>query len=131
PVIREAGRLAVDLGHQRAGRVDRAQAPLVGPGAHAGGNTVRREHADRALGHFGLLLDEDRPSLAQLGDDVLVVHDLLAHIHRRAVQLERAFDRLNGAIDARTVAARSRQEKLLNRVGHLAPLYEAPSYASP
>ena len=41
-------------------------------------------------------------------DDVLVVDDLLAHVDRRPVQLERALDGLHGAVHARAVAARAR-----------------------
>ena len=51
-------------------------------------------------------VDEHRAALAQLLDHVLVVDDLLAHVDGRAVQLERALDRLDGPIDAGAVAAR-------------------------
>ena len=64
------------------------------------------ENRDGALGDRLIeLLDEDRPALAQLRDDVLVVDDLLAHVDRRAVELERALDRLYGPVDARAVAS--------------------------
>src|SRR4051794_30727644 len=72
------------------------------------------EHGDRALGDVLLVLDEHGAAVAQLGDDVLVVHDLLADVDRRAVQLERSLDRLHGAIDARAVAARGGKEDLLD-----------------
>ena len=62
------------------------------------------------------LVDEDRAALAQVLDDVLVVHDLLAHVDRRAVQLERALDGLDGAVDAGAVAARGREQELLRSV---------------
>ena len=94
------------------------QAALVRALAHAGRDAVRGEHAHRALGHLRLLLHEDRAAFAQLRDDMLVVHDLLAHVHGRAVDLQRAFDRLHGAIDARAVATRSGEQQLLDRVGH-------------
>ena len=61
------------------------------------------------------LLDEDRAALAQLGDDVLVVDDLLAHVDRRAVELERALDGLDGAVDAGAVAARGGEQQPLGR----------------
>ena len=103
----ELQRLAVDLGHQRARRVDRAQLPALGVGVHGRRDAVGGEDGDRALGDRVLeLVDEDRAALAQGLDDVLVVHDLLAHVDRRAVQLERALDGLDGAVDARAVAAR-------------------------
>ena len=69
-------------------------------------------------GHLGLLLDEDRAALAQLLDHVLVVDDLLAHVDGRPVQLERALDGLDRAVDAGAVAARRREQQLLGGRGH-------------
>ena len=116
---RELLGLDVDLGDQRAGGVDRVQAPLGGVRVHAGGDPVRREHDRRALGHLGLGLDEDRAALAQLLDDVLVVDDLLAHVDRRAVELERALDRLHGSVHARAVAARRGEQQFFgDRIAH-------------
>ena len=83
---------------------------LGGVLVHARGDAVGREDDHLALGHLGLLVDEDRAALRQLLDDVLVVDDLLAHVDRRAVQVERVLDRLHGTIDARAVAARRRQQ---------------------
>ena len=57
-------------------------APL-GVGVHARGDAVGGEDHGLALGHLGLLLDEDRAALAQLLDHVLVVDDLLAHVNGR------------------------------------------------
>ena len=74
------------------------------------------EDGGRALGDRVVeLLDEDRAALAQLGHDVLVVDDLLAHVDRRAVELERALDGLDGAIDAGAVAARGGEQQPLGR----------------
>src|SRR5205085_3881789 len=56
--------------------------------------------------HFGKLLDKHRALLPEALDDVLVVHDLVAHIDRRAVLLERALDDLDGAHDAGAEATR-------------------------
>ena len=102
----EAASGDVDLGHQRAGRVDRAQAARGGVLVDRWGDPVGGEDDHLPLRHFGLLLDEDRAALRQLLDDVLVVDDLLAHVDGRAVQVERAFDRLDGTVDAGAVAAR-------------------------
>ena len=82
-------------------------------GVHARRDAVGREHHRRALGHLGLVLHEHRAAVAQLLDHVLVVDDLLAHVDRRAVELERALDRLHGAVDARAVAARRGEQQLL------------------
>ena len=86
------------------------------------------EHTDGACGHLGLLVDEDRAPLAQPGHHVLVVHDLLAHVHGPAVQFERAFDGLHGAIHPRAVPARRRQQQLFDGVGHGRHCRAHPSY---
>ena len=116
-LLGEAARLDVHLGDERAGGVDRLQATRAGVGVHARRDAVRGEDGDGALGHFGLLLDEDRAALAQLPDDVLVVDDLLANIDGRAVQLERAFDGLDSTVDPRAVTARSGEQDLLDSAG--------------
>jgi hypothetical protein len=78
---------------------------------------VGGEHGDRALGDLvAQLVDEHAPAVAQLRDDVLVVHDLLAHVHGRAVELERPLDGLHGTVDAGAVPARGGEEELLD--GH-------------
>ncbi len=64
-------------------------------------------------GHLGLGFDEHRAAVAQLLDDVLVVDDLLADVHRRAVELERSLDRLHGTIDAGAVSAWRSEQQLL------------------
>ena len=56
------------------------------------------------------LLDEDRPALLEILHDVPVVHDLLAHVDRRTVGLERLLDRHHRPIDAGAVPARSRHD---------------------
>ena len=106
----EAAGLDVDLGHQRAGRVDRAQAAGRGVLVHRRGDAVGGEDDHLALRHLGLLLDEDRAALRELLDDVLVVDDLLADVDGRAVEVERALDGLDGAVDPRAVAAGRREQ---------------------
>ena len=117
-LLREAHRLAVHLRDQRAGRVDRVQAALARARAHARSDAVRGEHAHGSLGHLRVLLDEDRAALVQLLDHVPVVDDLLAHVHGRAVDAQRVFDRLNRPVDPRAVAAWRRQHELLYGVPH-------------
>ena len=115
----ELDRLAVDLGHERAGRVDRLQAAALGVGVDGRRHAVGGEDGHRALGDRVVeLVDEDRAALAQLLDDVLVVDDLLAHVDGRAVELERALDGLHGAVDAGAVAARRGEQELLDGDGH-------------
>jgi hypothetical protein len=48
------------------------------------------------------------PLGAQIVDHVLVVHDLVAHVDRRAVQLERALHDLDRTLDAGAEAAGTR-----------------------
>jgi DNA recombination protein RmuC len=112
-VSREPLRLVVHLRDQRAGRVDRLQLPLGCLLVDHGGHTMGREDHRRALGHLVRLLDEDRPPLLQRGDDMAVVHDLLAHVDRRTVQVQGLLDGDNGTVDTRAVAARCRQQDAL------------------
>ena len=77
-----------------------------GLGVHGRRDAVRREHHGRALGHLVELLDEDRPAVLERVHHVLVVHDLLADVDRRAVEVERLLDRDDCAVDAGAVAAR-------------------------
>ena len=74
------------------------------------GDAVGGEHDGRALGHLVELLDEDRAARLEVGHDVLVVHDLLAHVDGRAVEVQRLLDGDHGPVDAGAVAARRRQQ---------------------
>ncbi|CAB4347535.1 unannotated protein [freshwater metagenome] len=123
-VLGELDRLAVNLGYQRAGRVDRLQFPFRRLGVDRWSDTVSREDRDRAFGdRIVQLVDKDRAGVAQLLDDVLVVDDLLTDVDRCAVGLERALDRLDGAIDSGAVTARSGEQNLLWSI-HWAQVYE-------
>ena len=50
------------------------------------------------------------PRVLEARHDVLVVHDLLAHVDRGAVQVERLLDGDHGPVDARAVAPRRGQQ---------------------
>ena len=114
-LLGELPRLDVDLGHQRAGGVDRPQPARRRVLVDRRGDAVGGEDDELALGDLGLLLDEDRAPLRQLLDHVLVVDDLLAHVDRRAVHVERVLDRLHGPVDARAVAPRRREQDPVRR----------------
>src|SRR5438067_3781953 len=92
--------LDMHLGHQRAGGVEDAQPAPVRFGLHRLRHAVRAEDHGAAGRHLIQLLDEHRALRAQALDHIAVVHDLVAHVDRRAVQLERALDDLDRALDA-------------------------------
>ena len=117
-VGRELLGLDVDLGDQRAGGVDRLELALGGLGVDRRRHAVRAEDDGLALGHLGGAVDEDRSARAQRLDDVLVVDDLLAHVDGRSVDVERVLDRLDGAVDAGAVAARSGEQNLFGNRWH-------------
>ena len=114
-VGREALGLDVDLGHQWTGGVDRLERTIPGIGVHARSDAVSGEDDGGALGDVLLGVHEHGAALAQLLDHGLVVDDLLTDVHRRAVELERPLDGLDGPVDARAVSARRREQNLLWR----------------
>ena len=73
------------------------------------------EHDDGALRHLVGLLDEDRARLGQRLHDVHVVHDLVAHVHRRAVLLQCSLHGLDRAVDPGAVSARLGKQHPLTR----------------
>lgn len=92
PVAGEPAGLLVHLGHQGTGRVEHVQPARVRVLPHLRGDTVRGEDTHRALRHLLLGVDEpDTPAL-ELAHHVVVVHDLLADIDRRAVLFQREVD---------------------------------------
>ena len=119
-------RLVVHLGHQRAGRVDRLQRARLGLLVDLRGDAVRGEDHGGALGHLLVLLHEDRALGLQGLHHVLVVHDLLAHVDRGAVELQRLLDGLHGPVDARAVAAGLGQEHALAGPGGRLSLSHPP-----
>ena len=114
----ETAGLVVDLGDEWARGVDRLQATLGGLLVHHRRDTVGGEHDRRTLGHLVELLDEHGSALGQRVDDVLVVHDLLADVHRRPVEVERLLDGDDRAVDAGAVAARVGEEHAPADGGH-------------
>ncbi|MET3625675.1 hypothetical protein ABIC51_000481 [Burkholderia sp. 572] len=57
------------------------------------------------MGHLVELLNESRPFITQVFDDMPVMHDLMTHIDRRTVLLQRAIDDLDRTDNSRTKAA--------------------------
>ena len=112
--------LAVDLGDQRAGGVEEAQA-AVGRGLrHRLGDAVGGEHHRPVVGNLVELVDEHRAEVAKPVDDELVVDDLVAHVDRRAVALDRQLDDPDRPVDARAKPARGGDQHVKGRaVRHL------------
>ena len=96
---REAPHLGVDFRDERAGRVDGVQRAIDGLSADFGRDAMRREHDPSARGHLVEFLDEDRSLAREIVDDMSIVHDLAAHIHRWAVAIDRALDDRDRALD--------------------------------
>jgi hypothetical protein len=112
----EALGLLVHLGHQRAGGVDGAQVALGRLLVHGRRHAVRGEHHERALRHLVGLVHEDRAAVLEGLHDVLVVHDLLAHVDRGAIGLQRLLHGHHGPVHARAVAAWLGEEDALGPI---------------
>ena len=102
--------LRVDLRHERTRGVDRLEVPLRRADPHGRRDAVGGEDDQRALRYLLLAVDEDGAALLEIAHDMRVVDDLLTHVDGRSILLERAFDRLDGSLDACAVAARRRQQ---------------------
>jgi hypothetical protein len=76
------------------------------------GHPVRGENHGGTVGNLGQLVDEHRAQCAQALDDVAVVHDLVAHVDRRTVLHQRAFDDLDRAHHAGAKSAGLGQDYL-------------------
>ena len=86
---------------------------------NAGGEIMKKQGyqviGTRPLRHFVQLFHENRPGLAQLVHDVLVVYDFLSNINRRAVQIQRDFDDIDGSHNTGAETSRLEQENFLVR----------------
>ena len=114
--------LGVHLGHQRAGRVDHGQPPAARLRADRRRHAVRGEHHGRAVGHLVQLVDEHRAAAFQVADHAGVVHDLLAHVDRRPLQLQGALDDLDGPVHAGAERPRPGQQHLARAARRRPPL---------
>ena len=110
--------LVVNLGDQRAGGVDGAQAAVCCLLMHLRRYPVRGKNHHRALRDFLGLLHEDRAALLQRPDHMGVMHDLLADVHRSPESLQRHLDRLDSPVDPGAVTAGLREQDTSGRHGH-------------
>ena len=90
--------LVVDLGDQRADRIDHH--PPVGPGRghHLGGRAVGRQHERGAGRHLVDVVDEDHALGAELVDHVPVVDDLVVAVDRRLEDPDHPGQGLDGLL---------------------------------
>ena len=105
-------RLQVHLGHQRAGGVDDLQLPILRLPHHRVGHAVGREHRHRTGRHVVQAVNEHRAAAAQVGHHVAVVHDLVEHVHRGAMQLQGTFNDVHRPHHTGTEAAGLCQQHL-------------------
>ena len=115
--------LAVDLGHERAGRINGEEIALAGHLGNRLRHAVGREdHRRRSGGNLIEVVDEYRALGAQGIDNVAVVDNLVAHIDRRSVNRQRAFHRVDGAHHAGTETTWRGEQDPERRLGHDEPL---------
>jgi hypothetical protein len=117
PLLREAARLDVYLRHQRARRVDRAKPLLRGRLANGRRDAVGAVDQQCARRSVGGVVHEHGALRTQPFHDVSVVHDLVAHVHRRPVASEGGLHDLDGPVDPGAEAARIGQQDSHGREG--------------
>src|SRR5690606_15739121 len=105
-LLAHPGHFHVDLGHQRAGRVEDPQPAGVRLVAHRPADAVGGEDHGGAVRYLLELVDEHGTLRAQVGHHVIVVHDLVADVDRGAVDAKRALHDLDRSVDAGAESAR-------------------------
>ena len=118
PLARPHLGLVVDLGDERAHRVDDVAAFRTGRGDDLGCGSVGGEHQRRARRHVGDVVDEDHALGAEAFDDESVVDDLVVAVHRRLEGAHHPGERLDRHLDTRTESAGFGEEHLLDRHRH-------------
>ena len=111
--VRVTARLRMDLGDERADGVDDAKPALLTVFADDRRNAVRGEDADLTGRNLVLVVDEDRAEQFEPTHDVVVVHDLVPDVDRRAVLGEQPLDDLDRAVHTRTKGSRCGKENAL------------------
>ena len=96
----------VHLGDQRAGRVEHRQGPVGRSILDRLGDAVGAENGNRTVRNFVQLLDEAGALGGEFTHDPFVVHNLVAHIDRRSVTIQRLLHDLDRALDSGAEAAR-------------------------
>jgi hypothetical protein len=116
--------LAMHLGHQRAGGVEREQVAAGGGFGHRLGDAVGGEdHGCLGVRDFVEFLDEDRALGLEALDHIAIVDDLVAHIDRRSIEGEGALDRIDRSHHAGAESARRAQQHLQRGLAGFAYVY--------
>ena len=97
--------LVMHFGDERAGGVDDGQGAEFGFVFDLLRDAVGAENGDAAFRNFLDFADENHAFLAEGFDDPAVMDDLMPHINRRTVKLQRTFDDVDGAVHARAEPA--------------------------
>ena len=94
----------MNLGHQRASRIEHLESAGLGHLAYRLGDAVGGEDDDAVVRHLIQLLDEDGARLLELVHHVAVVHHFMTDIDGGTELLQRALDDADGAVDTGTEA---------------------------
>ena len=98
--------LGVNLGHQRAGCIEHRQLAALRFPDDSLGDAMGAEHRDRAIGNFVQLLHEAGTLALQGLHYMAVMDDLMTHIDRLAIFLQRPLDGIDRPNDARAETPR-------------------------
>ena len=121
----------VDLGHERADRVDHEAGPAAGGLDHLGGGPVGAQHQGGAGRDLGHVVDEDHPEGAELLDDQLVVDDLVVAVDGRLEDPDHPGERLDRLLHPGAEAPRLGQEDLVDAHSSRLPARSEPSGSRP
>ena len=105
----ELHRLDVDLGHQRAGRVNHPQLAQLAGLPHLGRDAVGAVNHPLAGRNFVHAVDKNGALGGQLVHHVAVMDDLLAHVDRRAEGFQGNADNVDGPHHSGAKASRLQQ----------------------
>ena len=104
-VAGETDRLAMHLGHQRTGGVDRFQLPGFRLLADLRRDAVGGKEQIGTLGNLRQVVDEDHPFVLEMLDNPAVVDDFVVDVNRCAVKGNGLFQALDRHIHSGTKAA--------------------------
>jgi LmbE family N-acetylglucosaminyl deacetylase len=88
----------MNLGHERTGGIKHFEISAAGVITDFSRNTVGTHDDPGANWNLVKILDKNRALIAKIRDDMIVVHDLMAHVDRGAESLERALNDFDGTL---------------------------------